>query len=144
MDQTLNGIAGLKENEVLASRSAHGVNIITEKKENGILRAVKDLAKEPMFILLLAASVIYFIGGQKAEGIFMAISIVLVAGISLYQDSRSRNALAALKSITQPRATVIRAGMEKEINSEEIVVGDMMIIEEGKGVPADGDHYKIK
>jgi len=138
MDQVNYGINGLKEMEVMASRDAHGPNIVIQKKENGFFRAVKDLGSEPMFILLLAASVIYFIGGQKSEGIFMAISIVLVAGISLYQDSRSRNALAALKSLTQPRAKVIRDGAEIEINSEEIVVNDMMIIEEGKGISADG------
>ena len=138
MEKMHYNIAGLNEQEVIASRSAHGHNALKGKKDNGFLRAIKDLAKEPMFILLLAASVIYFIGGQKAEGIFMAISIVLVAFISLYQDSRSRNALAALKSLTQPRARVIRDNDDQEINSDEIVMNDIMIIEEGKGVPADG------
>jgi Ca2+-transporting ATPase len=79
MEKMHYNIAGLNEQEVIASRSAHGHNALKGKKDNGFLRAIKDLAKEPMFILLLAASVIYFIGGQKAEGIFMAISIVLVA-----------------------------------------------------------------
>ena len=138
MEKIHYNIAGLNEQEVIASRSTHGHNAIKGKKDNVFLRAIKDLAKEPMFILLLAASVIYFIGGQKAEGIFMAISIVLVACISLYQDSRSRNALAALKSLTQPRARVIRDNDDLEINSDEIVMNDIMIIEEGKGVPADG------
>ncbi len=138
MDIMHHGIEGLNEKEVIASRNTHGSNLVREKKENGFLKAIKDLAKDPMFILLLAASVIYFISGQKAEGIFMAVSIVLVAGISLYQDSRSRNALAALRSLTQPRATVIRESKAKEISTEDIVVNDMMIVEEGKGVPADG------
>ena len=89
-------------------------------------------------LLLFVASSIYFISGKTGDGIFLAAAIVLVAAISLYQDSRSRNALAKLKDFSQPKSKVIRDREVLEINSEELVIGDSMMVEEGTAIPADG------
>lgn len=129
---------GLTDQQVLESRARHGYNKADQKKENGFLIAAKNLFKEPMFMLLLAASAIYFISGKTGDGIFMLVAIVLVAAISFYQESRSRNAIDALRKLTQPYSKVIRNGKEMEIPIEEIVVGDYMMVEEGRSVPADG------
>src|SRR3970040_1013511 len=67
----------------------------------------------------------------------MAAAIVLVSTISLYQESRSRNAIELLKKLSQPKSKVIRNGEIIEIPSEEIVLGDFIQIEEGNFVPAD-------
>ncbi len=131
-------IKGLTDGEVRSAREQFGKNILSYKKENRLIDAVKSLAKEPMVILLLVASVIYFISGHTGDGIFMASAIILVAAISLYQDSRSRNALEKLKSFTQPTCKVIRNGEVAEIKSEELVVGDSLMLEEGSLVAADG------
>lgn len=132
-------IQGLSTQEIEASRKKHGTNTLTFKKENGFVDALKSLVKEPMVILLLIASSIYFISGKTGDGIFLASAIVLVAGISLYQDSRSRNALQKLKDFTQPLCKVIRNGTTIEINSEELVIGDSLIIEEGTFIAADAE-----
>ena len=130
---------GLTDQQVLESRAKYGPNKKTDqKKENGFFEAAKSLLKEPMFLLLLAASTIYFISGKTGDGIFMLLAIVLVAAISFYQESRSRNAIDALRKLTQPYSKVIRGGEEVKIPSEEIVMGDCIIIEEGATVPADG------
>ena len=131
-------IQGLTSEQVIAARQKHGLNRLDYKKENGFIDAIKSLAKEPMVILLLVASSIYFISGKTGDGIFLASAIVLVAGISLYQDSRSRNALAKLKDFTQPICKVIRNGNLEEIKSEELVVGDSLMVEEGTAIAADG------
>lgn len=68
---------------------------------------------------------------------FLAAAIVLVAGISLYQDSRSRNALEKLKDFTQPLCKVIREGQVTQISSEDLTLGDSMIVEEGTAIVAD-------
>lgn len=65
-------------------------------------------------------------------------AIVLVWTISLYQDSRSRQALEKLKTFTQPNCKVIREGEVEEIKSEELVVGDSLMVEEGTIISADG------
>jgi Ca2+-transporting ATPase len=133
-----NEINGLTDQEVILARKNYGTNVHDLKKNDGFITALKDVVKEPMFLLLVVASAIYFITGHISDGIFMASAIVLVSAISLYQDSRSRNALDALRLLTQPHSKVIRNGETIEINSEEIVIGDLMVVEEGTAVPADG------
>ena len=130
-------IKGLTDAEVLLARKKYGLNILLYKKENGFLDALKSLAKEPMLILLLLASSIYFITGDIGDGLFMVSAIILVSAISLYQDSRSRNALEKLKNFTQPHCKVIRNGIIVEIKSDELVVGDSLMVEEGTAISAD-------
>lgn len=131
-------ITGLTTEEVEQSRKLHGQNILFFKRENGMIDAIKSLAKEPMVILLLVAAAIYLISGDTGDAVFMAVAIILVATISLYQDSRSRNALEKLKNFTQPNCKVIRSGITEEIPSEELVIGDCLMVEEGALIAADG------
>ena len=131
-------IKGLTNEQVIRSRSQYGNNTLNQKKENRFSDAIKSLAKEPMVVLLLVAATIYFITGNKGDGIFLASAIVLVSVISLYQDSRSRKALANLKEFTQNNAKVIRDGEVVLIKSEELVPGDALLVEEGNSISADG------
>ncbi|PZR39883.1 MAG: haloacid dehalogenase [Azospira oryzae] len=131
------GIKGLTSSQVSEARALHGRNEVI-REAHYFLTTVKGLFKDPMLLLLLVASSLYFISGEVGNGVFMISAIFLVIGISWYQESRSRNALAALKSLTQPTSKVIRDGATVEIRREEIVVGDFMIVEEGSSVPADG------
>lgn len=132
------GILGLTSKEVNASRKKHGTNTLTFKKGNSFLDALKGIAKEPMVILLLVASSIYFFTGNWGDGIFLAAAIVLVGSISLYQDSRSRKALEKLKTLTEPQSKVVRNREIVAIHSEDLVIGDFLIIEEGNKIPVDG------
>jgi Ca2+-transporting ATPase len=129
---------GLTDAQVLAAREKFGANQLTYKKRNRFLEAVVGLIKEPMIILLLVTSSIYFISGKVGDGIFLASAIVLVSLISLYQDSKSRDALDKLKDFTKPNCKVIRNGAAVQIKSEEVVVGDSLLVEEGILIGADG------
>lgn len=131
-------IHGLTDSEVLASRKKFGSNILESKKKNHFFEAIKGLAKEPMVILLLVAAILYFFIGDIGDGIFLAAAIVLVATISLYQDAKTHNALEKLKELSQPHAKVIRNGTVVEINSQDVVVGDFLMVEEGSTIVADG------
>jgi Ca2+-transporting ATPase len=130
---------GLSDAEVEASRQKDGSNAGAEDKGNSVWSVLKDIVTEPMFILLIVAAIIYFATGKISEGGFMAGAIILISAISFYQDSRSRNALAALKSFTQAKAKVIRNNMVTEILTEDIVVGDHVVAEEGGLMAADGE-----
>jgi Ca2+-transporting ATPase len=131
------GLTGLTDSEVIAARKQFGNNTLVYKKENGFIDAIKSLAKEPMVALLFVTSAIYFISGKTGDGIFLASAIVLVSAISLYQDSRSRNALEKLKDYTQAGCKVIRNGETITIKSDELVIGDSLVVEEGSAVMAD-------
>jgi Ca2+-transporting ATPase len=129
---------GLTDTEVIAARTKHGRNAIADKTSGTFWPAVKGAVLEPMFLLLLATSVIYFVLGETSEAYFMAGAIVLVSGISIYQDSRSRKALAALREFSEAQARVIRNNAVVKIPVEDVVVGDLAVGEEGSLLAADG------
>lgn len=131
-------IQGLSDSEVLASRKKFGRNILESKNKNHFVEAIKGLVKEPMVILLLVAATLYFFTGNTGDGIFLAAAILLVAAISLYQDAKTHNALEKLKELSQPRCKVIRKGEVIEIMSQEVVVGDFLMVDEGSTIVADG------
>jgi P-type Ca2+ transporter type 2C len=130
--------SGLTEEEVKNSRKKFGSNKIENSSKGPFWHSLKDAVTEPMFILLVAAAVIYFILGEFSDAWFMSGAIILVSAISIYQDNRSQNALNSLKEFTQPHATVIRNNEPVHLLSEEIVVGDYVVVSEGELVPADG------
>ncbi|WP_026063277.1 cation-transporting P-type ATPase [Pedobacter arcticus] len=117
MDVNNFDVQGLSKGAVEKSRLKNGANSLSFRKSNGFFDALKGLTKEPMVILLLVTSCIYFASEQPGDGVFPALAIVLVAGISLYQDSRSRNAFEKLKDYSQPKCKVIRDGKVIEIKS---------------------------
>ena len=131
-------IQGLTQKQVLDSREKYGKNTVDYEQENAFLDALKNFVQDPMVLLLLAASVIYFVSGETGNGIFMVFAIALISGISLYQNSRSKNALDKLKDLSQPQSRVIRDGKVEAIKSEDLVLGDSLMVEEGTSIAADG------
>mgnify|MGYP000237525380 CR=1 FL=1 len=109
-----------------------------QKERSGWLAVLLEMLKEPMLLLLIATTIIYFILGETGEAYFMLSAIIIVSGISFYQDRRSRKALEGLQALNQPMASVIRKGTMQQVALEEIVVKDLVIVEEGNSIPADG------
>ncbi|MBF2708019.1 cation-translocating P-type ATPase [Flavobacterium soyangense] len=138
MTPSNHSLQGLSDEEVVQSRKKYGSNSLEHQDKNHFLASLIEMVKEPMFLLLLLATSIYFFTGKYADGIFMTAAIILVSTISLYQESRSRNAIELLKKLSQPKNKVIRNGKIIEIPSEEIVLGDFIQTEEGTFIPADG------
>ena len=130
--------SGLSAQQVTESRVLNGLNRIDPVQESRVKSFLKGVIQEPMLLLLIAASIVYFLHGDLAEGIFLAVAILLVSSISIYQESRSKKALQALRNVTQPQAKVIRDSQVVEVASEEVVVGDYLIADEGSVVAADG------
>jgi len=128
---------GLCDEEVISSRKKNGTNSLEHQEKNHFIISLLEMIREPMFLLLFAAAGIYYISGDYGDGIFMTAAIVLVSAISLFQESRSRNAIDALKKLSQPNCKVFRNSILIEIPSEEIVLGDLIQIEEGHFIPAD-------
>ena len=129
---------GLSDIEVQHSRKQYGSNVLKLTEDRTFLHVAKDVVLEPMFILLLVACTVYFLLKEYQEGVIMLVSIFIVAGISFFQEYRSRNAIQALKKLSAQRVTVIRNGKEIKITDEEIVVDDIMWLEEGEHIAADG------
>ncbi len=132
------GLSGLSKEQVEGSRKEHGTNRTTYHERNPVWESIRGIVTEPMFLLLLSAAAIYFILRETPEAIFMTVAILIVSAISFFQDHRSRVALRALQQLTAPHARVIRDGEVREIDAEDIVIGDLIVAEEGHLVPADG------
>lgn len=136
--ETAATINGLNTDQVAASRLRHGSNELHLQEQRKFWQILKEIVAEPMFVILLAACIIYFVVGQYQEGFIMLIAIFIVSGISFLQEYRSQNAIQALKKIAAPLAEVIRNGKSILVATEELVVDDMMLLTEGQLVPADG------
>lgn len=142
MKKSNHSLRGLSNEEVIQSRLEHGSNSMEHRTKNQFLVSLFDMIKEPMFLLLILATSIYFIMGEYADGYFMMAAIILVSTISLYQESKSRNAIELLKKLSQPNSKVIRNNEIIEIPSQEIVLGDLIQTEEGTYIPADATILK--
>jgi len=138
MNTSVKELKGLSFDEVVENRKKFGINKTNYKKESRFLSFLKTVFAEPMVVLLLIASAIYFINSQYSDAVFLSVSILLIVAISLYQEKRSRNALEKLQDFTEPLCKVIREGLEQNIKNHDIVVEDLVVIEEGCMVPADG------
>ena len=138
MQSTRLPMPGLTDEAIAQSRASHGRNILTANAPSQLLTTMKEVVLEPMFLLLLAACAVYIALGRTEEAITLGVALLLVSGISVYQSIRSDRALSTLRELTQPQAQVRRNGTLIAVPIELIVVGDVMLIEEGERVSADG------
>ena len=129
---------GLTNNEVVISREKNGSNIQQQRKKESLINKILSIFKEPMFLLLIIATSVYFIVGEYGDGITMLIFVLAVCTIEFIQETKTDKALEELNKLSSLNVKVIRNGKKEIINSEEIVVGDIVILEEGDRVPADG------
>ncbi len=116
----------------------NGPNELPSQKDRGLLHTIRSVIKEPMFMILVAAGVIYLILGEIQDALLLSSFIVFVLGVTIYQERKTERAVAALRKLSSPRATVIRDGKEVRIPSREIVPGDTVIVKTGDRIPADG------
>ncbi|WP_010297379.1 HAD-IC family P-type ATPase [Clostridium senegalense] len=139
----VNDFKGLTKEEVIKAQERYGKNqLIPEKKESFFLK-ILEVLKEPMFLLLILAAIIYFILGEPRDGLVMLIFVVGIISIDVIQEWKTDKTLSALKNLSAPNITVIRDGVECIINSEDLVPKDLMIINEGVKIPADGKLIKV-
>ena len=131
-------IKGLNNKEVILSREKNGSNELSKKKKELLIFKILSIFKEPMFLLLVIAASVYFIVGEYCDGIIMLVFVVAVCSIEFIQETKTDKALEELNKLSSLNVTVIRNGEKTIISSNEIVVGDIVLLEEGDKVPADG------
>ena len=131
-------LKGLTNEEVILSHKKFGYNQLQEDEKSNWLKLIIDIFREPMLILLIIIAIIYVIVGNFGEALFMFLAIILVSGISFYQDNRSNKALESLEKLNEPLSKVIRNNEIVEILTHEIAIGDLCVTEEGKMINADG------
>ena len=131
-------LRGLSEAEAAAALTTFGPNELPQEKKKSFWKTASHLLSEPMILLLVATASAYVIMGNLHEGVMLALSVFVVVGLSIYQERKSENALAALRELSSPRALVVRDGKERRMAAKELVPGDLISLREGDRVPADG------
>lgn len=130
---------GLTSVEAEKRLNEYGKNEFIYEKKKGILKKLIEVIKEPMFLLLLSAAVIYFILGEPRDGAVMLIFVIGVISIEFVQEWKTDKTLDTLKQLSAPRVTVVRDGKEMKIPSTLVVPGDLMMVCEGEKIAADGE-----
>lgn len=138
MSQTDNQQSGLRTEEVLEIRARVGENRLEAASGSRFFLILKEVLLEPMTLLLVLAASVYFLLGKWEEGWMLLAAIGLVASISIFQISRSDGALRLLNKLSQASYSVCRDGVFQPIPGTELVPGDLVKLEEGMAVPADG------
>ena len=132
-----NALNGLSSTEAKERLETNGENKLSEKKKKTIFQLFFAQINDIMIYILLIAALISGIIGEVSDAIIILIVILVNALIGLIQESKAEKALDALKELSTPKAIVKRDGELKEIPSEEVVVGDIVIIDAGRYIPAD-------
>ena len=114
-----------------------GYNELPSDKQRSTLAIAVDIAREPMFLLLIVSVSIYLSLGDVREALVLALSLFVILGITIFQERKTERALEALRDLSSPRALVIRDGIEQRIAGREVVRDDLLLLNEGDRVPAD-------
>ena len=134
---------GLSEAEAVSRLEKFGKNKLkAAKKDSIVIRFLRQLA-DPMIIILLVAAavsgVLAVIEGESFADVIIILSVVLInAVLGVYQENKAENAIEALQEMSAATSKVLRGGETKTIKSEDLVPGDIVLLEAGDAVPADG------
>jgi Ca2+-transporting ATPase len=128
---------GLSEIKIDLARSQYGKNVLKVKNTRTTFHILYTQFTSPLVIILIVAALFSFYLNQPRDGLILAIIVILNALIGFYQEWKSENILASIKKLIIDKCTIIREGRLFEINSTDLVPGDIVILFEGAGVPAD-------
>jgi Ca2+-transporting ATPase len=128
---------GLSAQEAQRRLAEEGRNEMPSGPGRNGWRILRDAAREPMFILLFGAGLLYLALGEALEGIFLFAMVLVSFGLTLYQEGKTEHALEALRDMSNPHSWVVRDGVRQLVDSRDIVRGDIVVLTEGDRVPAD-------
>lgn len=129
---------GLTSIEAARRLAAEGPNELAQDGRRAVWQIALEVLREPMLLMLLAAGAIYISLGDLEETLLIVMLASASVVVTIVQEARSERVLDALRDLTSPRALVLRDGEQKRIPGREVVRGDLVLLNEGDRVPADG------
>ena len=133
----VNLTTGLSESEVIQRREKYGLNELVTKEPKTLLKIFLSQLNNIMIYILIAAALISGFIGEISDAVIIGIVILINAVVGVIQESKAEKALDALKKLSTPKALVKREGALKEVPSQELVPGDVVIIDAGRYIPCD-------
>jgi Ca2+-transporting ATPase len=128
---------GLSAEEAARRLAADGPNELAAPPRQGWWGGLAEVLREPMLLLLLACAALYGLLGEPGDAVMLLVAVVAVIAITLVQQHRTEQALAALRQLAAPQALVWRDGRPQRVPARTLVVGDWIVLGEGERVPAD-------
>ncbi len=128
---------GLSDAEIQSRLEKYGENKLKGKKKKSLAALFFAQLKDMLIYVLLGAAVITLLIGEYADAIIILLVVLLNAVIGVFQEFKAEKAIEALQKMTTPRALVRRNGAVVEIDSKEIVPGDIVVLDAGRYIPAD-------
>jgi P-type Ca2+ transporter type 2C len=129
--------SGLDENKIKLARQKFGGNVLKTARTFSLFKILFRQFISPLVLILIVASAVSYYLGQFRDGSILLIIVVLNAIIGFYEEWKSENILASLKSLVVNKCNVIRNGKIIEVLTADLVPGDIVKLNEGEGVPAD-------
>lgn len=138
LEETKSQLEGLKPKEVELRQAENGFNELKEKKKTSTLELFIDTLKDPMVIILLLVAFVQLFLGEFVESLVIFIVLMINSVVAVVQTKRAESSLDALRQMSAPSAKVLRNGEKTSIPARELVVGDIVSLEAGDFIPADG------
>ncbi len=139
--------SGLSSQEAASRLEKYGANTLQEGKKKSLLEKFVDQFKDFMILVLLVAAVVSMFAHQgepdPTDAIIILAVVLLNAVLGVFQESKAEEAIEALKKMASPVASVLRDGHVEHVKGEDIVVGDVVILEAGDVVPADMRLFEV-
>lgn len=134
---------GLSSTEARARLKTFGPNELPGGKRRNFGRIALDVLREPLLLLLIAASLIYLVLGDMHEAVLLMGLACMNVTLIVYQEQKTERILETLKDLTSPRALVIRDGIHVRVPGREVVPGDLLVLAEGDRVAADASLIEV-
>ena len=140
IDSNAKGLTGAEAQRRL---TRDGKNKLAEAKKDSLLKRFLSQMADPMILVLIAAAAVsgvtsFYAGENFADVIIILAVVVINALLGMYQESKAEKAIEALQEMAAATSRVLRDGRIEQVKSEELVVGDVVLLEAGDAVPADG------
>jgi len=124
-----NAALGLSDSEVSERQEKYGPNRLEGKKKKSLISLFFGQLQDALIYVLLAAAAVTVLVHEYADAIIILAVVVLNAVIGVVQEAKAEKAIEALKKLTTPRSIVRRNGKEVEVNSTELVPGDIVLLD---------------
>lgn len=135
---------GLSESEVRPRQERFGINsLVAEKKTSGFIKFIRQF-KSPVVLALVAATVVSITLGEWIDATAILVIVVINAFVSLYQEAKAEKAVETLKSLSAPKARILRQGHIVQVDSKDVVPGDVLVFEAGDFIAADARVFEAR
>ncbi|WP_106461099.1 cation-translocating P-type ATPase [Anaerococcus sp. Marseille-P3915] len=128
---------GLTSSEASARLEKYGPNMIESSNKKSVWKKIFEQIADPMVLLLIAAAIVSAFTGDAIECAIIIAIVVINAIMSIIQEGKAEDSVAALQKMSSPEATVIRDGKRGHVKAEDLVPGDIVVLETGDIIPAD-------